>query len=73
MKLHELAPVAGSTFEGKRKAVAMVLATARPVAVATRVSTPAPAARLALVSKVARCLWFAAFPSAVSTTFSQSL
>ena len=54
------------------RAAAMAAATVRLLAVVTRVSMPDPAARSALVSKVARCLWFAAFPSVVSTTSLQS-
>ena len=37
------------------------------------IAIPALAAVSALASKAARCLWFAAFPSVVSTTFSLSL
>ena len=69
MKIHELSPVAGSTFEASARAAATAAATARPAAAATRARRLVPVARFAQVSKAARCLWFAAFPSVASTTF----
>ena len=63
MKLHELSPVAGSTFEGKRKGRGIASGNGKTV----------PAARSVPVSKAARCLWPVVSPSAASTTSSQSL
>ena len=49
-----------------------VPATVRPVAGATRVRRPVPAARSVPASKAARCLWPVVSPSVASTTSTQS-
>ena len=72
MKLNELAPVMGSTHEGKRKGRGAGTGNGKTAGRGHRVRRPAVAARSALVSKVARCLWSAVSPSAASTTSLQS-
>ena len=69
MKLHELSPVAGSTFEGKRKGRGVGTGNGKTGGRGTRGCMPAPAVRPVSASKAARCLWFAASPSVASTTF----
>ena len=61
MKLHELSPVAGSTQVGKRKGRG------------TGSGNGKTGGRGHKGQKAARCLWFVVSPSAVSTTFLQSL
>ena len=72
MKLHELSPVAGSTFEGKRKGRGIASGNGKTGVVVTRARRPVPAARSASVSKAARCLCPAVSPSAALTTSSPS-
>ena len=74
MKLHELSPVAGSTFVGKRKGRGIGSGNGKTGGRGhTRARRPAPAARSVPDLKAARCLWPAVSPSAGSTTSSQSL
>ena len=49
MKLHELSPVAGSTFEAKRKGRGHGSGNGKTGGRGHKGQTPAPAARLALV------------------------